>query len=62
MSPDGSVATGPGDSALRAGQRKFDATGQLPCAQHVGQREGDLNVIRIGGERYEIPYAVVLGG
>ena len=25
-------------------------------------REGDLNLIRIGDERYEIPDAVVLGG
>ena len=116
VSPDGSVATGPDDSALRAGQRKFDATGNVPCAQSVGQpmvqcefgvaragggyatvvvkkpdgltraiffrmgrpigadtseadpgkfstmREGDLNIIRIGNERYEIPDAVVLGG
>jgi hypothetical protein len=43
VSPDGTVATGPDDSALRAG-------------------EGDLNIIRIGKERYEIPDAVVLGG
>ncbi len=116
VSPDGSVATGPDDSALRAGQGDFDATGMLPCAQHLGQpagscefgvaragggyatvvvqkpdgrtraiffrmgrpigadtseadpgvfratREGDLNVIRVGHERYEIPDAVVLGG
>jgi hypothetical protein len=25
-------------------------------------KEGDLNLIRIGSERYEIPDAVVLGG
>jgi len=116
VSPDGSVATGPDDSALRAGQGRFDATGPLPCAQYVGQpmgrcefgvaragggyatvvikkpdgrtraiffrmgkpigadtseadpgefsarREGDLNLIRVGHERYEIPDAVVLGG
>lgn len=116
VSPDGSVATGPDDSALRAGQGKFDATGNIPCAQYRGQpmmqcefgvaragggyatvvinkpdgrtralyfrmgkpigadtseadpgkfsarREGDLNFIRIGNERYEIPDAVVLGG
>jgi len=116
VSPDGSVATGPDDLALRAGQGKFDATGDIPCAQSVGQpmiqcefsvaragggyativikklhcrtraiyfrmgkpiaadtseadsgklsatREGDLNFIHIGNERYEIPDAVVLGG
>jgi len=117
VSPDGSVATGPDDSALRAGQGKFDATGSIPCAQHAGQpmtqcefgvaragggyawvvvkkpdgrtrglyfrmgrpvgadtseadypgefsatREADLNIIRVGTERYEIPDAVVLGG
>ena len=116
VSPDGSIATGPEDSALRAGLGKFDATGYIPCAQSIGQpmiqcgfgvaragsgyatvvikkpdgntrsiyfrmgkpigadtseadfgkfsatREGDLNFIRIGNERYEIPDAVVLGG
>lgn len=117
VSPDGSVATGPDDSALRAGQGQFDATGKLPCAQAAGQpmsecafgvaragggyatvvvtrpdgrtraiffrmgrplgadtsqadgypefsatKESDLNLIRIGGERYEIPDAVILGG
>ena len=116
-SPDGSVATGPDDSALRAGQGKFDATGKIPCAQSAGQpmmqcefgvaragggyatvvikkpdgrtraiffrmgkpigvdtseadgypefsatKESDLNFIRVGGERYEIPDVVVLGG
>jgi len=117
VSPDGSVATGPDDSALRAGQGDFDATGQIPCAQYRGQplgqcdfgvaragggyaavvvtkpegtkraiffrmgkpigadtsqadgypefratKESDLNRIRIGNERYEIPDSVVLGG
>lgn len=116
ISPDGSVATGPDDSALRAGQGDFDATGRIPCAQAAGQpmaecgfgvaragggyatvvitrtdggrravyfrlgrpigadtseadpgefgatRDGDLHVVRIGSERYEIPEAVVLGG
>jgi hypothetical protein len=117
VSPDGSVATGPDDSALRAGRGEFDASGSIPCAQSLGQpmmqcefgvaragggyatvvikkpdgrtraiffrmgkpmgtdtsqadgpgrfgatREADLNFIRIGNERYEIPDAVVLGG
>jgi len=117
VSPDGSVSTGPDDSALRAGQGQFDATGNIACAQSVGQpmmscpfgvaragggyatvviqkpdgrtraiffrrgkpigadtsqadgypdfgatKESDLNLIRIGNERYEIPDAVVLGG
>jgi hypothetical protein len=117
ISPDGSAAFGPDDSAQRAGQGEFDATGQVPCAQYAGQpmvrcdfgvaragggdatvvirkpdgrsraiffrlgrpmgadtsqadgypefratRASDLNLIRIGDERYEIPDAVVLGG
>lgn len=117
VSPDGSVATGPDTSALRAGQGDFDARGSIPCAQYAGQpmtrcefgvarggggdativitkpdgvtraiffrrgkavgadtsqadgygefrvsREGDLNLIRVGAERYEIPDAAVLGG
>jgi hypothetical protein len=117
VAPDGSVASGPDTSALRAGQGDFDATGHIPCAQYVGQpmtqcdfgvaragggyatviitkpdamkraiffrrgipigadtgeadgygefraeKESDLNLIRVGDERYEIPDAVVLGG
>ena len=117
VSPDGSAATGPDDSALRAGQGQFDASGRIPCSQVRGQpmskcefgvaragggyatvvvkkphggeraiffrmgipigadtsqadgypefratREGDLHLIRVGDERYEIPDAVVLGG
>ena len=116
VSPNGSAAMGPDDSALRAGQGLFDANGTIPCAQSIGQpttqcdfgvaragggyatvvvrkpdgrsraiffrmgrpigadtseadpgafsatREGDLNFIRIGSERYEIPDAVPLGG
>jgi heat shock protein HslJ len=117
ISPDGSIATGSDDSALRAGQGDYDATGKIPCAQSIGQpmtecefgvaragggyatvvikkpdgrtraiffrmgkpigadtseadrtgafsatREKDLNRIRVGSERYEIPDAVVLGG
>jgi heat shock protein HslJ len=117
VSPDGRAATGSDDSALRAGQGKFDAKGSIPCAQVRGQpmaacefgvaragggyatvvvkrpdggtraiffrmgipvgadtsqaeghgefratKEGDLHMIRVGDERYEIPDAVVLGG
>jgi hypothetical protein len=117
VSPDGSVATGPDDSALRAGQGMFDANGSLPCALSEGQpmgecefgvarsgggyatvvikkpdgrtralffrmgrpigadvsesegrlefratKEGDLHLIRIGNERYEIWDAIILGG
>jgi heat shock protein HslJ len=117
ISPDGSAAMGPDDSALRAGQGRFDATGPLSCAfaadESMGQcefgvaragggyatvvikkpdgrsraiyfrmgraigadtseaegykpfratRQGDLNLIRVGDERYEIPDAVILGG
>lgn len=115
-SPDGNAAMGPDDSALRAGQGDFDASGSIPCARSPDQplgecpfgvaragggyatvvvtrpgggtraiffrmgrpigadtseadpgdfaatREGDLNRIRIGTERYEIPDAVILGG
>ena len=117
MSPDGRPATGPDDSASRAGQGDFDATGKIPCSRYQGQpmaqcdfgvaragggyatvvvtlpdalklaiffrngvpigadtseadgyhefrvtKESDLNLIRVGPERYEIPDAVVLGG
>jgi hypothetical protein len=118
VAPDGRVATGPDDSALRAGEGRFDASGKVPCAQAAGQpmtmqcdfrvaragggyatvvitrpdgrkraiffrmgrpisadvsqaegdkpfrasRESDLNFIRVGDERYEIPDAVTLGG
>jgi heat shock protein HslJ len=51
ISPDGSAATGPDDSALRAGQGKFDASGQLPCAFSTGQPMGqcEFGVARAGG-------------
>jgi hypothetical protein len=50
VSPDGTPATGPDESALRAGQGDFDATGQIPCAQYVGQPMGqcDFGVARAG--------------
>ena len=49
--PDGSVPTGPDDSALRAGQRNFDATGKIPCAQVRGQPMTlcEFGVARAGG-------------
>jgi heat shock protein HslJ len=51
ISPDGSAAMGPDDSALRAGQGKFDATGPLPCAFAAGQPMGrcEFGVARAGG-------------
>ena len=51
VSPDGSVTTGPDDSALRAGQGKFDATGKIPCSQSVGQptMQCPFGVARAGG-------------
>lgn len=51
ISPDGSAAMGPDDSALRAGQGQFDATGPLPCAFAPGQPMGqcEFGVARAGG-------------
>lgn len=51
ISPDGSAAMGPDDSALRAGQGQFDATGSLPCAFAAGQPTGqcEFGVARAGG-------------
>lgn len=51
VSPDGSVATGPDDSAVRAGEGRFDATGQIPCAESVGQpmAQCEFGVARAGG-------------
>jgi hypothetical protein len=42
---------GPDDSALRAGQGKFDASGPLPCAFGAGQPMGqcEFGVARAGG-------------
>jgi hypothetical protein len=115
VSPDGSIATDPDGSALRAEVTKIDAAERLPCSPHAGQpmgqcefgvaragggyatvavtrpigrgisfridrpigadasqadgcrefrlrKESELNLIRVGAERYEIPAAVVLGG
>ena len=51
VSPDGSAAMGPDDSALRAGQGRFDATGLLPCAFADSQPMGQcpFGVARAGG-------------
>jgi hypothetical protein len=51
VSPDGSVAAGPDDSAQRAGEGKFDSTGKVPCAQSAGQPMGqcEFGVARAGG-------------
>ncbi|KUJ84199.1 SH3 domain-containing protein [Microbulbifer flavimaris] len=51
VSPDGSVATGPNDSALRAGQGEFDASGKIPCAEVAGQpmNQCEFGVARAGG-------------
>ena len=51
VSPDGSAAMGPDDSALRAGQGQFDATGPLPCAFAPSQPMGpcEFGVARAGG-------------
>jgi len=51
LSSDGSVATGPDNSALRAGQTEFDATGKIPCTRYRGQpmSECKFGVARAGG-------------
>lgn len=51
VSPNGMAMTGPDDSALRAGQGEFDASGPLPCAQSEDEAMGqcDFQVARAGG-------------
>ncbi|MCG6930987.1 MAG: META domain-containing protein [Desulfofustis sp.] len=51
VSPNGAAIMGPDDSALRAGQGDFDATGPIPCAQYRGQPMGscEFGVARTGG-------------
>ena len=51
IAPHGVVATGPDDSAYRAGQKQFDANGVIPCAQSLGQpmTQCTFGVARAGG-------------
>lgn len=51
IAPSGEVIMGPDDTALRAGQGDFDATGKLPCAVQNGQpmTQCDFGVARLGG-------------
>ncbi len=51
LSPDGTAATGPDDSALRAGQGRFDAFGTIPCAEALDQpmMQCEFGVARAGG-------------
>lgn len=50
LSPDGTAATGPDDSALRAGQGRFDAIGHVPCTQSHDQpmTQCEFGVARAG--------------
>lgn len=47
----GAVATGPDDSARRAGEGEFDASGQIACARSAGQPMSQcaFGVARAGG-------------
>lgn len=49
--PDGHVARGLDDSGTRAKRKRFDASGQIPCAQEQGQALGlcDVGVARSTG-------------
>ena len=51
VAPHGAVLTGADDSAYRAGQGDFDATGPIPCAQQRGQAMSscESGVARAGG-------------
>jgi hypothetical protein len=51
MAPHGAVLMGADDSAARAGQGAFDATGPVPCAKNAGQPMGScqMGVARGGG-------------
>jgi len=64
ISPDGSVAMGPNDSALRAGQGDFDATGTIPCARSAGQPTTacPFGVARSGGGYATVVVELTGGG
>ena len=49
--PLAAASGGKADSAMRAGQGQFDATGPIPCAQAAGQPMGQcqMGVARDGG-------------
>jgi len=51
VSPDGSISTGPDDSALRAGQEQFDATGKILCTdtENRPMEACEFGVARAGG-------------
>lgn len=51
ISPHGAVATGPDNSALRAGQGDFDATGPVPCSKQPAgpMAQCQMGVARAGG-------------
>jgi hypothetical protein len=50
IAPDGRVARGPDDSALRAGEGKFDENGKIRCTEYAGEpmRECEFGVARAG--------------
>ena len=47
---------------FRRGEPIGADTSEADPGKFNAPREGDLNFIRVGNERYEIPDAVVLGG
>lgn len=57
VSPDGAVATGIDNSALRAGQGDFDATGPVPCAKRPA---GSMVVCQMGVARAGGGFATVV--
>ena len=57
VSPHGAVVTGPDDSALRAGQGDFDATGEIRCAQGA---DGPMSWCGFGVARHGGGFATVV--